>query len=61
MVDVYYRGHWVLYVSEESLNLTSKTNIILILTNWNLDQNFKLQGKKQFRINSHFTLENTLM
>ena len=30
--------HWVLYVSDESLNSIPETNIILMLTNWNLNR-----------------------
>ena len=33
--------YWVLYVSGQSLNSTSETNITLCLTNQNLNKNFK--------------------
>ena len=36
--------HWVLYVSNESLNSTPQTNITCMLTNWNLNKN--LEKKK---------------
>ena len=42
--------HWVLYVSDESLNSTPVTNTIwYVNTNWNLNKNLKLQKKIQVR------------
>ena len=38
--------HWVLYVSDESLNHTPETNITLYV-NWNLNKNLKLKKKEK--------------
>ena len=46
MGDGYCEEHWVLYVSDESLNSTPETSINYVLTNWNLNRNSKEQQKR---------------
>ena len=43
----YYDEHWVLYVSDESLNSTPETNITLMLTNQILNKNLKKINKQK--------------
>ena len=42
--------HWMLYVSEESLNSTPETNIMLCLTNYSLNQNLKKNRKVRLQL-----------
>ena len=52
--------HWVLYVSDESLNPTPETNMYVncMLTNWNLNQNLE-EKKRMFASFIYFYIPRT--